>query len=61
MRHMFFDAADPLVGFCTVPATDAVYTYSSRSAIGAYEDVTAYEAVYSDPDPNGYTFSILVL
>ncbi len=42
---MFTAATEPLVGYNTVPADDAVATYSILLAVVTYEAVTAYDAV----------------
>jgi hypothetical protein len=46
---------DPDSGNNTVAAFDAVNTYEIKLAEVANEEVTAYELVYNDAEPNGYT------
>ena len=58
---MFTAAAEPLCGYNTCCASEDVYTYPAELALIAYDAVTAYEAVNSDPDANGYTFNTLIL
>lgn len=51
----------PVRGFNTVAAAEAVTTYAINDAVGAYDAVTANDAVYNDPDPKGYILNILLL
>lgn len=44
-----------------VSATEAVATYVIKLAEVANDDEIANDAVYNDPDPNGYTLNISVL
>jgi len=57
IRHIPFPS-EPDSGNSTIPAFDAVYTYVIPLAVAAYEDESAYEAVYNEPEPNGYTLNI---
>jgi hypothetical protein len=52
---------DPDRGYNTEVALDAVVTYAIKLAELAYEAVTAYDAVYNEPDANGYILLISIL
>ena len=60
ITHTLFPR-DPERGYNTVAAFDAVVTYAIKLAELAYEAVTAYDAVYNDPDANGYICLISIL
>lgn len=49
---------DPDCGNNTVPAFDADGTDLMKLAETAQDALTAYDAVYNDPDPKGYTVNI---
>jgi hypothetical protein len=57
-KHIPFPV-EPDRGDNTVPANDAVTTGTYKFADGAYDAEIAYDAVYKEPDPNGYTDIIL--
>lgn len=50
---MLISAEDPLSGYSTCLAVDAVYTYGIDSIVFANDDVIAKDDVYSDPEANG--------
>ena len=51
---------EPDCGNNTIPALDADTTDLIKRAEIAHDALTAYDAVYNDPDPNGYTDNILI-
>jgi hypothetical protein len=57
-KHIPFPV-EPDRGYNIVPAYDAVTTGTYKFADGAYDAEIAYDAVYKEPDPNGYTDIIL--
>jgi len=50
---------EPDRGYNTVPADDAVTTGTYKFAENECDATVAYDAVYKEPDPNGYTDIIL--
>ena len=51
---------EPERGYNTVPAKDAVVTGTYKLAENACDAEIAYDAVYNEPDANGYTERILI-
>jgi hypothetical protein len=43
-----------------VSALEADITYAIKLADSAYEEEIAYDAVYNEPEPNGYVNNILI-